>query len=167
MRPIVLALVLTVPCVLPAQQPAGPPPPACTSAPFRAFDYWVGEWTVTDSTGRQIAESSITSVSAGCAIHEHWRPLRGTEGHSLSWYDSRDSAWHQQWIDGGGWIARFDGGMDGAVMQLTEVPSGDRPISRMRYEKRAGGVVRQSLWQSKDGGATWVLGFVGDYAPKP
>lgn len=167
MRHAMLALAIGIPAALQAQQ-GTPPPPACVADPFRAFDYWVGEWTVADSTGRQIAESSITLVSAGCAVHEHWRPLRGQEGHSLSWYDPRDQAWHQQWIGGGGWIARFDGGLDGTEMVLTEPsrPGATAPRSRMRYERRPGGGVRQVLWQSTDDGATWTIGFVGDYSPK-
>ena len=164
----VALLLVALPVVLSAQQPA--PPPACTADAHRALDYWISEWTVADSTGRPIAESSITRVSEGCAIAEHWRPLRGKPGRSLSWYEPRDQQWHQQWIDGSGWMARFDGNPEDGEMVLTEVAhpaTPTQPISRMRYVKRPGGVVRQVLWQSKDGGATWALGFVGDYSRKP
>lgn len=166
--PTLLLACVGVTPLLPAQQPA--PPPACTAAEHRAFDYWVGEWTVADSTGRQIAESSITRVGGNCAIAEHWRPLRGQPGRSLSWYDPRDRQWHQQWIDGSGWVARFDGNPEDGEMVLTEVAhpaTPDQPISRMRYVKRPGGVVRQALWQSTDRGATWTPAFVGDYTRKP
>lgn len=151
-----------------AQQAA--PPPACTSEAHRAFDYWVGEWLVSDSTGKPIATSSITRVSDGCAIAEHWQPFRGKSGRSLSWFAPSDGMWHQQWIDGSGWIALFHGAPDSGEMVLAESAVGKpagQPISRMRYLKRPDGAVRQVLWTSTDGGTTWTQGFQGDYARRP
>jgi hypothetical protein len=142
------------------------PPPACTAPQFRQFDYWIGEWDVTDSTGTKIAESSITRVSAGCAIAEHWKPLKGPDGHSLSWYEPRDSSWHQQWIGGDGFVARFDGNLEDGEMVLTE-PVVPVSFVRMRYVKKPNGVVQQLLWSSTDRGATWTLAFVGNYTRKP
>ncbi len=164
--PALLLLLLLAPAALGAQ---GTPPPACASPDHRAFDYWVGEWSVTDTGGTVIARSSIARVSDGCAIAEHWQPLIGKEGRSLSWYEPKDGKWHQQWVGGGGWIARFDGTVDGDEMVLTEAahPSASgAPISRMRYSKLAGGIVRQTLWQSTDQGASWKIVFVGDYNPR-
>jgi hypothetical protein len=37
----------------------------------------------------------------------------------------------------------------------------------MRYIKRPDGVVRQVLWTSTDGGATWTMSFQGDYTRRP
>lgn len=168
MRSLVVLMLAAVAPPLGAQQ--APPPPACTSAAHRAFDYWVGEWLVADSTGRPIATSSITRVSDGCAIAEHWRPFRGKSGRSLSWYQPADSMWHQQWIDGSGWIALFHGSPDQGEMVLTESAVGKQagqPISRMRYLKRPDGVVRQVLCTSTDGGATWTMSFQGDYTRRP
>ncbi len=171
-----LAALIILPACASAQTPAPSltPQPArrpapCATPEFRAFDYWIGEWTVSDTTGQVMATSSITKVSGDCAIAEHWQPIGGKEGRSLSWYEPKDQQWHQQWVDGDGWTARFDGNPDAGEMVLTEMAhpaTPNAPIGRMRYITRPGGVVRQSLWQSKDQGETWMLMFVGDYSPK-
>lgn len=144
--------------------------PPCDAAAHRAFDYWLGQWQVQDTLGRPIARSTITSVSGGCAIAEHWQPLQSAEGRSLSWFDPQDGQWHQQWIGGDGWIARFNGGLEGGEMVLSERPSPGRagqPVARMRWIRLAPDTVRQVLWQSRDGGATWPLAFVGVYVRRP
>jgi hypothetical protein len=146
-----------------AQQPT---PPSCDSPDHRAFDYWVGEWVVSDTTGRHIANSSITSVSRGCAIAEHWRPLRGAEGRSLSWFEPKDGRWHQQWIGGDGWIARFAGGVTDGELTMTEAAhpaTAAPPIARMRWMRVGADTVRQVMWQSRDAGGTWTPAFVGVY----
>lgn len=146
-----------------AQQPPQRP---CDTPAHRAFDYWVGEWVVSDTTGRHIANSSITSVSGGCAIAEHWRPLRGADGRSLSWFEPKDGQWHQQWIGGDGWIARFTGAVTGGELTMTETAhaaTASQPIARMRWVREGADTVRQVMWQSRDAGATWTSAFVGVY----
>ncbi|HET9353099.1 MAG TPA: hypothetical protein VFO32_03805, partial [Sphingomicrobium sp.] len=46
-----------------------PPPPACTGPEHRQFDFWVGEWTVTQ-TGKPdvVASSLIEKLYGGCAV---------------------------------------------------------------------------------------------------
>jgi hypothetical protein len=146
-----------------AQQPPQRP---CDTQAHRAFDYWIGEWEVSDTTGRRIASSSISSVSGGCAIAEHWRPLRGSEGRSLSWFEPRDGQWHQQWVGGDGWIARFAGAVTGGTLTMTEQvhpASATQPIARMSWVRAGADTVRQLMWQSRDAGSTWTPAFVGVY----
>lgn len=161
--PTLVALLLIGRSPLTAQQA---PPPPCESSAHRAFDYWVGEWVVSDTTGRPIAESSITVVSGGCAIAEHWRPRRGREGRSLSWFEPKDGQWHQQWIGGDGWVARFSGTVTDGELTLTETAhpkTPTQPIARMSWLRAGTDTVRQVMWQSKDAGATWVPAFMGVY----
>ncbi len=164
MRIAVIALL-----VLPAALAAQAAPPTCDTPEHHAFDYWVGEWNVFDTTGTKIAESSIKSVAAGCAISENWRPLKGKPGVSISWYQPADQQWHQQWVGGGGWIAWFDGNpVDGAMTMTTKAADArpNAPLTRMIYSQPEPGVVRQSLFASKDGGKTWAPNFVGIYRKK-
>lgn len=160
-----LLAILCVPAALAAQTPQQRPP-ACVSDAHRAFDYWVGEWTVHDTAGRQIAESSIRRVAEGCAISEEWRPIGGPSGVSISWYDPADQQWHQQWVGGGGWIAWFDGNPVEGDMTLTTKPAANGAITRMIYTRPRAGVVVQSLHTSNDGGTTWTPSFVGEYRKK-
>jgi hypothetical protein len=142
------------------------PPPKCETPQHRAFDYWVGEWTVHDTAGTQIAESSIRRVAEGCAISEEWRPIGGPQGVSISWYNPADQQWHQQWVGGGGWIAWFDGNPEDGNMTLTTKPNPANPgggITRMVYSQPRTDVVLQSLYVSQDGGKTWQPNFKGEY----
>ena len=101
-----LGMLVLAPALAVGQQQ--PPKPACTAAQFRSFDFWVGEWEVTDTTGRVIATSSIASQAGGCAITEHWQPRGGfPDGVSISWLDPADQRWHQQWVGGGGGITQI------------------------------------------------------------
>ena len=75
------------------QAPTGPqtPPPACTSAQHRQFDFWVGPWDVYP-TGKDklVAHSLIENLYSGCVIRENWMPFKGTDGGSLNTYDPED-----------------------------------------------------------------------------
>jgi hypothetical protein len=165
MRTVLAFAVLALPMALSAQRP-----PACASDQHRAFDYWVGEWNVVDTTGAKVAESGIERVAAGCAIRETWKPLQGPQGVSISWYEPADSMWHQQWVGGTGWNAWFDGGAEDGVMHLTTKSNPANPNAtrfRMIYTQPRDNVVRQTLYVSNDDGATWAVNFVGDYVRKP
>lgn len=161
-----LFAALLAPVVLAAQNPQSP---KCQTPEHRAFDYWIGEWTVHDTAGKPIAESSIRRVAEGCAISEEWRPFGGQQGVSISWYNPADRQWHQQWVGGGGWIAWFDGGPVDGNMTLTTKPDPANPgagITRMVYTQPREGVVLQSLYTSTDGGTTWTPNFKGEYRRK-
>lgn len=148
---------------LAAQEEAGPPPPidCSTSAPHRAFDFWVGEWDVYEPDGDQVGENSISVVEKGCALRERWRAVDGTTGQSLNYYDPSTGRWHQTWVS-----------MIGPPLRLTGGPEGDSMVMGMETERMdhritwtplESGSVRQ-LWEvSRDGGATWEVAFEGEY----
>lgn len=158
----VATLIAGVFCRLPAQQGQG----ACTSPAHRGFDFWVGEWQVSDTGGHVIGKSSIERTAAGCAITEHWQPIGGLDGASVNWYTAGDSTWHQQWVGGGGWISRWSGSLHDGVMTMTETESTLPPAAgrnRMNWTLLPDGRVRQWQENSKDGGTTWTRQFVGYY----
>lgn len=161
-RFVLVALAAATMTNLSAQQPQG----ACTSAAHRSFDFWVGQWEVADSGGHMVAESTIGRTAAGCVITEHWQPIGGPDGASITWYTATDSTWHQQWVGGGGWIARWSGSFRNNVMTMTEVESSLPPAAgrnRMNWTLLPDGRVRQWQENSTDGGATWTTRFVGYY----
>jgi hypothetical protein len=164
MRPVALvgALLLWPTLVLSQQQR----PPQCTTPDHHAFDFWVGEWEVSDTAGKVIATSSIQSQATGCAIMEHWMPIGQPDGVSISWLEPTDKKWHQRWV-APGWITSFTGGMSGAVMVLLDdrhTPPGSQ--TRMSYTPLADGRVKQTVETSTDGGVTWKIGFAGFYRRK-
>ena len=142
---------------------------ACSSADHRAFDFWVGEWDVTNPAGAHAGTSSITRVLGGCALHEDWRGASGSRGHSYSSYDRVTRQWHQHWVDLSGNMLRLAGNVvDGAMVLEGEsaTPNG-RALNRVTWSREADGRVRQ-LWQiSTDGGGTWTTSFDGYYRRSP
>ena len=146
----------------PAAQP--PSPPKCEGASFDAFDFWVGEWNVFPNGGdKQVAESRIEKVSAGCAIRETWMPLQGRGGTSLSAYDPKTGGWHQLWVGGSPGRVFFDGGAVDGAMVLTgywgKDKDGNPSLVRMTYTLEADGSVRQYGQASSDHGRSWSDSF--------
>ena len=67
---VVLAALLAAPAL--AQTPVSAPPP-CTDAAYRQFDFWLGEWIVSDLAGKKQGDNSITREEGGCLILERWK----------------------------------------------------------------------------------------------
>ncbi len=156
-----------------AQAPSRPPPPppVCIGPEYRQFDFWVGEWTVTQ-TGKPntVANSLIEKLYGDCVVRENWMPLTGTAGGSLNNYV--DGRWRQTWVDASNSRVDFVGGLVGGKMVLVgdwkgvNGPGKDA-IIRMSYSKNDDGSVRQHGEQSTDHGLTWSTNFDFTYHPKP
>lgn len=163
-----------LPCAALAQSPspgaapvASARPAPCASARDRQFDFWLGDWTVTDNaSGKPAGTNRITSELRGCVLQEHWSGAGGGHGTSFNHYDAARKRWHQTWVDDSGGILYLDGGLRNGAMVL----AGRRPgrngrtiTDRITWTPRPDGSVRQ-WWQiSRDGGATWTTAFDGIY----
>lgn len=162
-----LAIVLALPAVAAAQNA----PPGCGAPEHRQFDFWLGEWTVTDSAGKTVYGSNrITNEESGCVVHEHWTSA-GTgaalnTGQSLNAYDRGARQWGQDWVGSGGDVLHLRGGLrDGAMVLAGETrgAGGVAVQQRITFTPQPDGRVRQ-LWESSsDGGKTWTVAFDGWY----
>lgn len=162
MRLAPLALLLLAPPLL-AQQG---PPPGCTAAEHRQFDFWVGSWSVTDSVGGTIYGSSeVTNEETGCLIHEHWSGSRGGTGQSFNYWDANKRQWEQDWVGSGGMILHLYGHLEnGAIVMEADQPQGNLVAHhRAMWIPQPDGRVRQFWRQTTDGGKTWTLVFDGYY----
>ena len=169
------AALLLLPAGLHAQQtpqppstPAPPPPPpGCAAAEHRQFDFWLGEWQVTDSTATRILGSNvITREESGCVVRERWTGAGGGTGQSMNFYDRRNGQWHQVWVASGGGVLRLTGGLDGTSMVLEGEgvsPTGVPVRNRIAWTPQPDGRVLQLWSTSADGGKTWRAGFDGWY----
>src|SRR5262249_52544329 len=140
--------------------------PQSNAAPQRAFDFWIGEWSVLSPTsGEPLGESTISEILGGNAIHEHWRGADGSEGQSLNAYDARRGVWHQSWVSRDGNVLLLDGVAKGDAIDLRG--SNEQGVQeRIRWTPHNDGCVTQ-LWESSyDGGVTWKTRFEGFYTPK-
>ncbi|MEM9931572.1 MAG: hypothetical protein AAF840_17330 [Bacteroidota bacterium] len=78
-----------------------PPCPCCTEQ-HQAFDFWIGEWEVKDTSGTVVGYNTIEQLEAGCLLTEHWRGTSGATGRSFNYYQPADSTWNQNWMDNAG-----------------------------------------------------------------
>ncbi|MGB7212675.1 MAG: hypothetical protein WBC97_08605 [Gemmatimonadales bacterium] len=158
-----VSLLLIAPATMIAQ--AAPHP--CEAPEFRQFDFWVGEWTVTDSAGKTpYGTSSITGEESGCLIHEHWAGTNGGTGQSFNFYNATGHDWTQVWVASSGGQLYLVGKFDGGAMTLDETstgPGGTSMVQRITWTPEPDGRVRQLWQQSLDGGKTWTVGFDGWY----
>lgn len=163
MRPGIVALALWLPSALAAQQP----PPDCTAPEHRQFDFWVGDWAVTDSTGTTpFGSNVITLEEGGCLLRERWTAAGGGTGQSMNFYDRQRRQWEQLWVAKGGSILRLAGHLEGGRMVLegdTRTPGGATVRNRITWSPEPDGRVRQLWSTSTDGGKTWKAGFDGWY----
>ncbi|HZF16685.1 MAG TPA: hypothetical protein VE046_12140 [Steroidobacteraceae bacterium] len=145
------------------------PPPACSAALYRQFDFWVGDWNVTQN-GKPAGTNRIDRILGGCALLEHWAGAGGSVGNSLNYYDATRAVWHQTWIDNQGSPLELEGKLAGGNMVLTgntlDATSGATVINRLTWTPRADGTVRQHWEISTDGAKSWTTAFDGLYTRK-
>ncbi|MGV8930089.1 MAG: hypothetical protein ACOH1E_10070 [Brevundimonas sp.] len=158
---LALALQTTPPAQTP---PPAPPPVDCTDADHSAFNFWLGEWDVSQTgTDTVVARSTISSAAGGCAVEENYHQTVGQGGAAISYRGSSFSVfdagngrkWRQFYVDSGGSVVMFEGGVQDAAMVL-DAPGGPGVIQRMTVAPEADGSVRQWGVTSRDEGATWT-----------
>ena len=168
LRALPVVWLLCLPHSLPAQEPGEDGPPPCSSDEFRAFDFWLGEWEVSNPEGDVVGENTIRAVLDGCALEENWRGASGSVGRSLNLYDARTGKWHQTWVDNSGLLLRLDGGLvDGSMVLEGELRERDgrTRLHRITWTPGPDGTVRQHWERSEDDGQTWSTVFDGTYTP--
>jgi hypothetical protein len=155
----------------PAPAPAAAPTPApapgqyCVDAEHRQFDFWLGDWDVSNPDGKQIGTNQVTSVMGSCVLQEHWQGLKGPAGTSFNTYSKQDQKWYQMWVTDRGGFFQLVGGLQGGKMVMTrEVKNeGKTVLQRWSWEKVSEDRVVQRSEISEDGGKTWQAGFQGIY----
>lgn len=111
-RTLVTLLAAVTLCHREHARTATTPRPDCTSAPFRQFDFWVGDWVVTSRRGDTVGTNRVTLEEDGCIVHEHWKGSKGGTGQSFNYFDRQDARWHQIWIDNAGSVLNLAGAFD-------------------------------------------------------
>lgn len=148
----------------------GPTTPPCSSPEHRQFDFWVGDWRVTDVNGELQGTNRVEKILDGCAIQENWEGAKGMKGHSYNIYAERRQTWHQTWVDSNGTLLMLEGGLvDGRMVLGGETPGPDGKgviKHEISWEKLDEVRVRQVWRTSRDGGSSWNDAFVGIYTPR-
>lgn len=142
---------------------------ACCTEKHREFDFWIGEWTVTDTSGREIGTNRIEKTQNDCVLQEHWKGSSGSTGISMNFYNSQTGNWEQLWVDNQGTHLKLTGNREGDRMILSsgEFKHTDGKVykNRITWTHNTDGSVRQ-LWEflGADGAVQGV--FDGLYTKK-
>src|SRR5215471_16419744 len=92
-----------------ARATTGAAPSACAAPEAHQFDFWIGDWVVTDSAGqKQLGTEHNVAVLGGCALQENWYGSDGSVGTSLNAYIVGPKKWHQSWIANNGNLLLLD-----------------------------------------------------------
>ncbi|HNP65023.1 MAG TPA: hypothetical protein PKH39_13890 [Woeseiaceae bacterium] len=132
-----------------------------------AFDFWIGEWTVTVG-GTFAGTNSIQPILGHCALLEQWESAAGTSGKSYNYYDPGYDHWRQIWISDSGSFIEFTGvARDGGIFYTAETinPADDSTtLHKFEFTQIGNGVVRQFWQTSSDNGETWTPIWDAKYA---
>ena len=158
------SLIGAVALCLTAAAHAAPTAP-CVAPEYRQFDFWLGDWDVTDPAGKAAGHNRVTREYGGCVLQEHWTGAGGSIGSSFNIYDPVRKLWHQTWVDNGGTLLELEGGLQGGSMVMSgeqQQPDGSTLVNRITWSPKAGKV--RQLWEvSSDGGKSWKTVFDGLY----
>jgi hypothetical protein len=133
---------------------------------YRAFDFWIGDWIVSDpESGAVLGANRIQPILGGVVLHESWRGANGVAGESFNIYDDSRGVWHQSWVDQTGSLLMLDGGIRAGAMVM-EGRKRD-VLHRIRWTPQPDGSVIQQWESSENDGTTWVNRFKGHYRQRP
>jgi hypothetical protein len=135
---------------------------SCSTAEYRQFDFWLGDWDAFDVGGNApVARVKVDSLLEGCVLRENYEGADGHKGQSLSIYDSSRKVWHQSWVTNRGELLTIEGKFETGQMILSGADrTADGKERRVRgIWKPEGGEVRESAVTSTDGGKTWTPWF--------
>lgn len=141
------------------------PPAACSSPEHRQFDFWAGEWEVSQN-GAPAGRNRIEIVHGGCALAEHWTSASGSfTGSSLNAWSASGRRWHQTWVDTAGTLLELNGGFRDGSMVLSGQrpgPDGSTVTDRISWTPNPDGSIRQH-WETSTDGESWTSVFDGHY----
>lgn len=142
----------------------------CCSAPYRQFDFWLGDWNVYDTSGKKIGENKIVLMQDSCLLQENWTSMGQHRGTSYNYFNKTDSTWNQVWIANNGNILELKGNRSGNKMvlksALVKADKGGYYYNRISWEQMPDGSVIQQwdILDNKDNNLSAV--FKGIYRKK-
>jgi hypothetical protein len=145
--------------------PSGP----CSKIPeYRQFDFWIGEWSVTDTkSGSAAGNSKVELILNDCVILENWQPAMGAAGKSINTYNQQEKKWRQTWVDASGAMTElYDGEFKDGTMMFYAKPDEKGNVLRLSFKKISTNEVRQIGEMSADNKKTWSDSFDLTYKRK-
>ncbi|MBV8976752.1 MAG: hypothetical protein JOZ13_05165 [Alphaproteobacteria bacterium] len=139
-------------------------PQSCVSPQERQWDFWLGEWRVSDPAGVFQGTNIISRGPKGCGLIEHWTGAQGNEGMSLNGYDAVRKTWTQFWISPGLAI-RLEGRFEKGALRMEGTISynktGIEHPFRGVWTPMQDGTVKQEFFEQDN--KRWNTWFTGIY----
>lgn len=142
----------------------------CCTEKYAEFDFWVGEWEVTQPNGTPAGSNRIEKVQGNCMIREHWTSAKGSfTGTSTNFFNIKTNQWEQLWIDNQGQSLHLKGNRidNQMILQSDEAKDddGNRIVQRITWTKNEDGTVRQ-YWETIINDSDITVAFDGLYKKK-
>ena len=139
----------------------------CCTETHAEFDFWIGEWTVTNPDGTIAGTNSIDKIQNQCILRENWKSTQGNyTGTSNNFYNYKTKQWEQIWIDNQGQSLHLKGNRKGNQMILQSDEEKDKDgnvfYNRVTWTLNEDGSVRQ-YWETIFKDKPVVVAFDGLY----
>ena len=140
---------------------------ACCTEDHKAFDFWIGNWEVTNTDGSAAGKNTIEKIQNGCVLSENWTSANGGfTGTSVNFYNQRTKEWEQLWVDNAGNQLKLKGKKAGNQMILSSDEfkrnDGLLYVNRITWTANEDGSVRQ-LWEVMQKDSVVSVAFDGLY----
>jgi len=142
----------------------------CCTEKHAEFDFWIGEWSVTNPDGSAAGTNSIVKIQDNCILQENWTSAKGNfTGTSNNFYNYKTKQWEQIWVDNQGQSLHLKGNKIGnqMILQTDEEKNKDGVpfYHRVTWTLNEDGSVRQ-YWETITNGKDITVAFDGLYKKK-
>ncbi len=138
----------------------------CCTDNHKAFDFWIGEWEVTNPEGTLVGTNSIDKIQDACILRENWKGTSGSTGTSLNFFNLKTRQWEQLWVDNSGTHLKLKGNrMDNQMILSSDGfthTDGKKYKNRITWTVNDDGTVRQ-LWEILEKDKVVRVAFNGLY----
>jgi hypothetical protein len=146
--------------------------PCAADSNYQRLAFWVGDWTVYDSTGKRYAAQRVRPVVDACAFTAEWTGTVGDKGLSMSAFDGRTGEWKQVYVSNqvpypsGVPLRHSDSTYRGpGIRFIPLIDPGPKNLARSRVTIMPMSADRamQLFEDSADGGTTWHTVFKAEH----
>ncbi len=139
---------------------SSPPDFPCSTPPiYRTLDFTLGDWDIIVN-GATVAWITLEKDGQGCVIRERYGvPQSGQAGTGIDYWDAGNQIWRRILVTSVGTIETFEGFRHGNKFVWNgreQRIDGSMVLERVEMW-RENDTIRNDIYQSTDGGVTWVL----------
>ncbi len=139
----------------------------CCTEKHAEFDFWIGNWTVTNPDGTVAGTNKIDKIQDNCILRENWTSAKGNfTGTSNNFYNAKTKQWEQIWIDNNGGSLHLKGNRvdNKMILKTDEAKNKDGNLfyHRVTWTLNDDGSVRQ-YWETITNNKDVTVAFDGLY----